>query len=109
MVHVVDKTATRSENLGRYFIYKHNSVGKQIRLHCVLHAAMRPEEILPALFALGLGGLLLFELLTTVENVQRQVPRRVHTKWMRNFLRRRASKQRNTVFKLIDEVVNVSN
>ena len=105
---MVDKRATKRDILGRYGIYKHYSVCKQVRLHCVLHAAMRPEELLPVFFALGLGAVMLYELVRTVKHVEAERPRRVHTKWMRNFLRRRASKQRNTVFKLIDEVVNVS-
>ena len=60
-------------------------------------------------FAMGLFGLFIIENL--VEARQRRhemVAKRKHRMWMRPFLKRRLSRQRNTMFKLMDEMINVS-
>ena len=65
------------------------------------------EQLLLAFFGVGLSGLMLLELVNLVQKVEPEPKKRTHKQWMRNFLRRRSSRQRNTVFKLIDEVMNV--
>ena len=60
-------------------------------------------------FAMGLLGLYMIEnVVEERDRRQAMKPKRKHRIWMKRFLRRRLSTQRNTIFKMMDEIVNVS-